>query len=298
MRRGAIPLFLLLSAVLIVVSVAATGAQAALPVRVVAAENFYGDVARQIGGEAVSVMSIMADPAIDPHEYESTVKDAMTVADADLVIENGGGYDAWMDKLLAASPRPSRIVVKGFDLAVTRLPDNEHVWYSVDDVGAIAAAVSRSLQELLPQSAGVFARNERAFQESLRPIRQVMARISARWAGTPVGVTEIIFLYQALFLRLTVLTPLEFQKAISEGNDPPADAVVEAENQIRQRRIRLLVVNVQTVSPIVARARDEAKAAGIPVVGVTETMPPGQSYQTWMLRQLGELAGALARSGS
>ena len=273
-------------------------AQSSRVIKVVAAENFYGNIVQQIGGDLVSVTSVMSDPNVDPHEYESNVEDAKAIADADLVIENAGGYDDWMDKLLSASPNVSRIVLKGFDLAVKKLPDNEHVWYNVDNAQAISLAVSRSLQKLLPESAAVFMKNERTFQESLGVVRQKMAEVAGRYSGTPIALTETIFLYQALPLGLKVLTPFEFQKAIAEGNDPPADTVVETENQIRQKQVKILVYNEQTISSITTKVQHDANAAGVPVVGVTETMPPGETYQTWMLRQLDELRSALIQAGS
>ncbi len=165
--------------------------------------------------------------------------------------------------------------------------------YNVDNVQEIASSVSRNLQKLLPQSAAVFARNDRVFQESLGPIRQKMAQIAGKFSGTPIGLTETIFLYQSVPLGLKVLTPFEFEKAIAEGNDPPADTVVETENQIRNGQVKILVYNEQTISPITTKAQADAKAANIPIVGVTETMPPGETYQTWMLRQLDELRSAL-----
>ena len=271
---------------------------AAGPVKVVAAENFYGNIVLQIGGDAVRVTSVMSDPNVDPHEYESNVEDAEAIAGADLVVENGGGYDDWMDKLLSASPSPSRIVLKGFDIAVKKLPDNEHVWYDVDNARAIADSVAGSLGKLDPAHASTFAKNSRDFGRSLAQIKEKMAQIASRSAGTPVGLTETIFLYQTARLGLKVLTPFEFQKAIAEGNDPPADTVVEVEKQIKEKKIRILIYNEQTVSPITTKAQNDAKAAGIPVVGVTETMPQGETYQTWMIRQLDELRMALAAKGS
>jgi len=288
----------LISALLFLAGAVMLHAQSSRVINVVAAENFYGNIVQQIGGGLVSVTSVMSDPNVDPHEYESNVEDAKAIAHADLVIENAGGYDDWMDKLLSASPKVSRIVLKGFDLAVKKLPENEHVWYNVDNAQAISLAVSRSLQKLLPESAAVFMKNERAFQESLGVVRQKMAQVAGRYSGTPIALTETIFLYQALPLGLKVLTPFEFQKAIAEGNDPPADTVVETENQIRQRQVKILVYNEQTISSITSKVQDDAKAAGVPVVGVTETMPPGETYQTWMLRQLDELRSALIQAGS
>jgi zinc/manganese transport system substrate-binding protein len=184
---------------------------------IVAAENFYGNIVQQVGGAQVRVMSILSDPNVDPHEYESSVDDAKAVANADLVIENGGGYDDWMDKLLAAAPNAKRVLLKGFDLAATRLPDNEHVWYSLDNGEAIAQVVADNLTRLSPGDAATFEKNLKAFRQSLTAVRRKMAQIKTRWGGTPVGLTETIFLYQAQPLGLSVLTPFEFQKAVARG---------------------------------------------------------------------------------
>jgi zinc/manganese transport system substrate-binding protein len=275
---------------------AAFGASAAAKViNVVAAENFYGNIAGQLGGERVHVTSILSDPNVDPHEYESSVNDAKAVAAADLVIENGGGYDDWMDKLLSGSPSGKRVVLKAFDIAGNKLPDNEHVWYDIDNVQGIAQSVTDAFQKLAPADAALFARSLQDFQQSLVKVRQKMADIKARWNGTPIGLTETIFLYQAKPLGLAVLTPLEFQKAIAEGNDPPADTVVVAENQVKGKKIKVLVYNEQTISPITSKLQEEAKSAGIPIVPVTETMPSAMNYQNWMLSQLTTLAQALGK---
>ena len=286
MKRAYVLVFGLLLAV-------ASSATATARVSIVAAENFYGDIVRQIGGDKVSVMS---DPNVDPHEYESNVEDAKAIANASLVIANGGGYDDWMDKLLSASPNASRIVLKGFDLAVTKLPDNEHVWYNIDNAATIAKAIDKALAKLDPADSAFFRRNDQTFEQSLSKIKGAIRKIAAEYRGTPIGLTETIFLYQATPLGLKVLTPFEFQKAIAEGNDPPADAVVETENQIKQKKIKILVYNEQTISAVTTKAQDDAKEANVPVVGVTETMPVGESYQTWMLRQLEEVRKALVAS--
>ena len=264
-------------------------------INVVAAENFYGNIVTQLGGEKVNVTSILSDPDVDPHEYESSVEDAKALAAADLVIENSGGYDDWMDKLLSASPSSQRVLLKGFDIAPTKLPDNEHVWYNVDNVQAIAQAVTESLKKLDPANAQLFAKNLQTFGGSLARVRQKILLMNEKWHGTPVGLTETIFLYQAKPLGLSVLTPFEFQKAIAEGNDPPADTVVAAEKQVKGRKIKVLISNEQTVSAITTRLQDEAKAAGIPVVPVTETMPSALNYQDWMLSQLTVLERALGK---
>jgi zinc/manganese transport system substrate-binding protein len=264
-------------------------------VTVVAAENFYGNIAEQVGGEKVRVISILSDPRIDPHEYEPSVNDAKAVAVANLVIENSGGYDDWMDKLLSGSPNRNRIILKAYAEAGNKLPDNEHVWYDIDNVQGIAQSITRALQKLDPASSSLFEGNFQGFQKSLVTVRRKIADIRARWNGAPVGLTETIFLYQTRPLGLVVMTPFEFQKAIAEGNDPPADTVVATENQVKGKKIKVLICNEQTISPITTKLQEEARSAGIPVVLVTETMPASMNYQGWMLSQLSSLAQALGR---
>jgi ABC-type metal ion transport system, periplasmic component/surface adhesin len=273
----------------------ADGTAPAKGIKVVAAENFYGDIVKQIGGKLVKVTSILADPNVDPHEYESNVNDAKAIAAADLVIENSGGYDDWMDKLLAASPNRKRIVLKGFDIATNKLPDNEHIWYSVDNIQIIARSIAGNLKKLDPANAAAFANNLQAFNKGLDQIRQKIAALQAKYQGTSIGLTETIFLYQTGPLGLKVLTPLEFQKAIAEGNDPPADTIITAEKQIKNKAIKALVYNVQTVSKITTKLQNDAKAAKIPIVAVSETMPADKNYQSWMLGQLNALEKALER---
>ena len=262
-------------------------------VNIVAAENFYGNIAKQLGGSHVAVTSILSDPNVDPHQYESNVPTGIAVSKAQLVIENSGGYDSWMDRLLAAAPNNSRLVVKGYDTAPHLLPENEHVWYSVDNVAAIAQAIAGDLKKLDPGDAATFDHNLAAFQQSLTPLRQKISEIKAKYNGTPVGLTETIYLYQAEPLGLNVLTPFAFQKAMAEGNDPPADTVITAENQINQHQIKVLIYNEQTVTPSTTKLEHDAQQQHIPIVPVTETMPVSKTYQTWMLDQLNVLEQAL-----
>ncbi len=272
----------------------ATGSSSSV-ISVVAAENFYGDMVKQLGGSHIDVKSILSDPNVDPHEYESNTKDALAVSRAQLVIENSGGYDDWMDKLLSSSPNNSRIVLKGFDIAKVKLPDNVHVWYSIDNAQTIAQTITDSLKKLDPANAADFENNLQKFQQSLQPIQQKIAEIKAKHANTPVGLTETIFLYQSGPLGLNVLTPLEFQKAMAEGNDPPANTVITAENQVTKHQIKVLIYNEQTISPITTKLQNDAKANNIPVIPVTETMPTGKTYQSWMLDQLNVLEQGLAK---
>lgn len=268
---------------------------AAAPLKVVAAENFYGNIVSQLGGPLVNVTSLLSDPNIDPHEYESSVAAAKAVAKANLILENSGGYDDWMDKLLAASPNPERVVLKGFDLAPRPLPDNEHVWYDTENIAAVSHAITAALTKLDPAGRTEFERNLTNFLASLQKISEKIASLRTQLEGTPIALTETIFLYQAGPLGLRVLTPFEFQKSVAEGEEPPAALAVVAEHQIQQRQVKALVFNVQTSTAETAKLQNLAKAAGIPVVAVTETMPQGQTYQSWMLAQLERLQQALLK---
>ena len=262
-------------------------------VLVVAAENFYGDIAQQLGGEHVSVTSILSDPNVDPHEYESNVQNGIAVSQAQLVIQNGGGYDTWMDKLLSASPNPRRTVLAAADIADHKLPNNPHVWYGIDNIQTIARSITAALEKSDPADQAAYQQNLSQFLASLAPLQQKLDDLKTRYAGTPVGLTETIFLYQSNPIGLKVLTPFDFEKAIAEGNDPPAATMLTTSDQISQHQIKVLMYNTQTVTPVTTNLQNEAKQANIPLVPVSETMPPGKTYQHWMLDQLNALQTAL-----
>lgn len=270
------------------------GASSAAVIQVVAAENFYGNIIQQLGGNHVSVVSILSDPNVDPHQYESNVQTALAVTRAGLVIENGIGYDTWMDKLLSASPNPHRIVLTAGTIADHTLPDNPHVWYGFDNVQTIAQAMTDALKRLDSADAATFDSNLATFKQSLVPLQQKIRDIMSKYTGTPVALTETIYLYQSMPEGLNVLTPFEFEKAIAEGNDPPADTVVAANNQITGKQVKILIYNVQTITPITTNLQNEANKLNIPSVPVSETMPPSKTYQTWMMAQLNALMQALA----
>ena len=260
-----------------------------------AAENFYGDIVKQIGGNHVNVVSILSDPNIDPHEYQSNYQTAQNVSKAQLVIENGGGYDDWMDKVLASVPISNRVLIKAFDTAKVHLEDNEHVWYSIDNAQTIAQAITDNLKTLQPASAADFDNNLKQFSQGLQPVLQKVSDIKTKYANAPVALTETIFLYQTAAMNLKVLTPLELEKAVAEGNDPPANAIITAENQIKQKQVKVLIYNGQTSTPVTQKLLKDAQALNIPTVTVTETMPQGKTYQSWMLDQLTALEKALGQ---
>jgi zinc/manganese transport system substrate-binding protein len=262
-------------------------------VKIVAAENFYGDIAKQLGGNHVQVVSILSDPNADPHEYESSVKDAEAVSNANIVIENGDDYDTWMDKLLSASPNTNRIVLVGSDIANQKLADNPHVWYGIDNVQTIAAKITDTLKQEDPKDGAAFDSNLATFDSSLQPLQQKITDIKSKYNGTPVGLTETIYLYQTGPEGLNVLTPLAFERAVAEGNDPSADDVAKANDQIIKKQVKVLIYNEQTITPITTNLQNEAKQQNIPIIPVTETMPTNKDYQSWMMDQLTSLENAL-----
>lgn len=263
-------------------------------IQVVAAENFYGDIVKQLGGSYVAVTSILSNPNVDPHQYTSNFQTAVAVSKAQLVIENGDGYDTWMDKLLSASPNSNRVVLVGANIADHKLPENPHVWYGIDNISTIAQAITVALKKLDTAHAATFDSNLATFKQSLVLLEQKIRAINEKYSGTPIALTETIYLYQAQPEGLVVLTPFEFQKAIAEGNDPPADTVIQTNNQISGKKVKILIYNKQTITPITTNLQNEAKHFNIPVVPVSETMPQGKTYQTWMMDQLNTLQQALA----
>ncbi len=261
--------------------------------QVVAAENTYGDLVQQIGDIHVHVLSIISDPNLDPHEYEANVDDARQIADADIVIENGDGYDDWMDKLMATTGNSHRLVIKAYDVAPNHLYENEHVWYNPDNVIAISQKILDDMKQKDPADRADFDANFARLKSDIEKLDTRIADLKTKFAGTPIGLTETIFLYQSTLIGLNVLTPWAFDKAIAEGNDPTPPDAVAAEQQLTSRQDKILVYNEQTITPITTKLQDEARALDIPIVPVMETMPPGMHYQLWMENQLDALGKAL-----
>ena len=271
-----------------------TARAASAPLPVVAAENFYGDLLAQIGGARVHVTSILSNPNADPHEYESSVRDATAVAQARLVVLNGLGYDSWMQKLLAASPRRERQVVNvGAGLLHLHEGDNPHVWYKPQTFPLLARVIAADLGKADPAGKGYYAARLVRFTRSLLPLQTEFAALRRRYAGTYVLATERVFGYAADAIGLHIPNPA-FQRAIEDGNDPSPQAVAQFEGDLTRRRARLLLYNTQAVSPLTARMRDLALKNHVPVVGVSETEPPGQDYQQWQLSQLHAIDHALS----
>jgi len=270
------------------------GSQSLATINVVAAENFYGDIVRQLGGSHVKVTNILSNPNIDPHVFESNPQTSFAIEKANFVIENGLGYDTWMDQLLSASQNTNRVVLVAGKIADHTLPDNPHVWYGFDNMPTIATAITNALKKLDRAHASLFDSNLATFKQSLVPLQQKIRQINAKYAGTPVTLTETIYLYQSLPEGLNVLTPFGFEKAIAEGNDPTADTVIATNNELSDHKAKILIYNEQTITPITTHLENEAKKLNIPVVPVYETEPSHKTYQQWMMAQLNVLQQALA----
>jgi zinc/manganese transport system substrate-binding protein len=264
-------------------------------VKVVAGENFWGNIAGQIGGAHVQVTSILSNPNTDPHLYEADVASALAVAEARLVIANGAGYDDSMSQLLATTVNAGRAVVTVQAVLGLYGPDvNPHFWYDLPRVPRVAVAIETALARLDPPDAKVFAANLAVFDASLRPVDAVIASIRRCYPGPPVAYTERVPGYLLQAAGLEAVTPPGFAAAIENGNEPSAGDTAQMFQLITSRRTKVLVYNAQAVSPMTQQVRALARRYGAPVVPVTETMPPSfRSYQAWQLAQATALLGAL-----
>jgi len=265
---------------------------------VAASINAWGSVAAQLGGDLVSVTSIITNPATDPHDYEPTPTDGRTVADARLAIENGVGYDSWFSRAVAANPDPDRAVVDVGRLVGVPADANPHRWYSPADVVRVADAVTAELKRLDPDHAASFDSRRSAFATTgLAGYQRLVADIRERYAGVPVGASESLFVPMSDALGLRLVTPPAFLRAISEGTDPSAADKATIDAQIAGREIEVYVFDSQNSTPDVAAQVEAAKAAGIPVVAITETLSPASArFQDWQSAQLTALQAALARA--
>jgi zinc/manganese transport system substrate-binding protein len=264
----------------------------AAPVRIVAAENVYGDIAAQIAGNDATVSSILVNPQQDPHEFEASTATARALAEANLVIYNGIGYDPWLDRLLSASRAPARLTIVVADLLHKKSGDNPHVWYDPAAPQALAQAVAAALARLDPARKADYAARRAAFEQSLKPLSDTIARLRGKYAGTPVTATEPVFGYMAQAIGLIMRNP-RFQLAIMNGTEPGAAEIAAFERDLRTRAVKALIYNSQTAEKLSERMRALATEAGVPVVAVTETEPPGEAYQQWVAAELDALDHAL-----
>ena len=272
----------------------AAPAFAAGPVPIVAAENFYGDIAQQIGGADVTVTSILSNPDEDPHLFEASPSVARAISAARLVIYSGIDYDPWMVKLLGAARSSDRTVIVVAGLVGKKTGDNPHIWYDpntmltfakvlADDLSAVDSAHRSDYQDRLVR-----------FQRSMKPIQAKIAALHERLASTPVTATEPVFGYMFEALGMQVRNQ-SFQLAVMNNTEPSASDVAAFERDLKTHKVKLLVYNSQASDPIAERMMKLAKASHVPVVGAAETEPPGKTYQQWMTSELDAVDQALPK---
>jgi zinc/manganese transport system substrate-binding protein len=266
--------------------------------QVVAAENFWGSIASQLGGGRVHVTSVITSPATDPHDYEPTAADARTMAGAQLAIVNGVGYDPWASNLIAANPVHGRVVLTVGDLVGIKPGGNPHRWYSPTDVQMVIGQIVRDYSKLDPKDASYFRQQQAHFEtQGLAQYKRLLATIKRTYRGVPVGASESIFVPLAQALGLKLVTPASFLKAVSEGAEPTARDKTTIDRQIATKQIKVWVFNSQNSTPDVQRITEAARKKGIPIATITETLTPASvSFQSWQSRQLEAIAAALAKA--
>ncbi len=277
-------------------SASSDGGASASPLAAVAAENEYANVLEQIGGKYVKVTAIESNPNTDPHTYEASASTAQAVAGAKLLIENGVGYDTFMGKIESASPAPSRKVINVQKLL--GLPEsipNPHLWYKPTTMPAVARAIVSDLSALRPADAAYFQANARAFEASLQPWQAALAQFSKRYPNATVATTEPVADYMLEAAGIKNLTPFSMQADIMNGTDPAPQNVSLENGLFSGHKVKIFVHNQQVTDSLTESFVAAAKAAGIPVVGVYETMPtPGYDYQSWMLAEVKALEKAIS----
>jgi zinc/manganese transport system substrate-binding protein len=269
-------------------------------IQAVAAENQYGNVVAQVGGQYVKVTSLLSNPNTDPHTFEASPQVAHTIADARLVVQNGLGYDSFMDSIEAASPSHRRQVITVQRLlGLPESTPNPHLWYSPGTMPAVARAVAADLATIDPAHAAYFQANASNFTRSLGAWYSTLAQLKTDDHSVPVATTEPVADYLLQAAGAVNATPWTFQADIMNGVDPSPQDVATERDLLAGRKVKALVYNVQVTDPLTQSLIALAKANGIPVVGVYETMPqPGFDYQSWMLAESGALRNAISASTS
>ncbi len=274
----------------------AASAKATTVISAIGAENEYANVLSQIGGQYVHVSSILNNPNTDPHTFESSPSVASEVSAAQLIVQNGVGYDTFMNKIESASPNPDRKVITVQN--VLGLPDdtpNPHLWYDPKTMPAVAKVMAADLSALRPAHKAYFQARLTAFDRSLTPWLNAIAAFKAKYPGTPVATTEPVADYMLQAAGTDNLTPFSFQADIMNGVDPSPQDISLENGFFTLHKVKVFCYNQQVVNALTTSIRETALKAGVPVVGVYETMPtPGYSYQTWMLAEVSALQKAVA----
>lgn len=271
----------------------ATGDCPTTPVDVVVSVDQWGDIVRQLGGDCADVTTILASSSVDPHDYEPSPKDGVAFTHADVVVVNGVDYDAWASKLAASSAQGAAVVDAG-DVVGAADGDNPHLWYSPTFVTQVADTVTAQLETSAPAARDVFEKNRAAFAASMKPYDDLVAAIKEQAADKTYAATESVFDYTAQAVGLKDVTPAGYARAAANETDPAPGDVKAFDDLLTSHGADVLVVNTQTEGALTDQVRDAAKSAGVPVVGVTETVAPdGATFQDWQVAQLTALAKAL-----
>ena len=269
----------------------------AASVNVVAAENFYGDLAHQIGGVQVKVTSILSNPDQDPHLFEADPSTARALKTAKIVIANGVDYDPWMEKLLKADVSPGRVEIVVADVVGKKAGDNPHLWYDPATMAVLADRLAESLSSVDAAQKAGYDKGAKTFEASLKPLEDKIAAMKAKYKGVAVTASEPVFGYMADALGLDMHNKT-FQLAVMNNTEPSASDVAAFEDDLKGHKVKVMLYNSQADDAAVKRLVQLAKDSKVPVVGVSETEPAGKTYQAWMLGQLDALDHALSGSGS
>ncbi len=296
-RRSALPFVVACALLAAGCGSSFSGADPGGPGQVVAvgAENEYANVISQIGGKYVAVTAIESNPNTDPHTFEASPSVANAVSAAGLIVQNGVGYDTYMNKIEAASPSSSRKVIDVQQLL--GLPDstpNPHLWYKPGTMPAVAKAVASALSAMQPTHAAYFEANVAKFDRSLAPWYQALEQFRTQYPGTPVATTEPVGDYMLQAAGTDNMTPFTLQADIMNGVDPAPQNVTLQDQLFAQHRVKVFLYNQQVTDTLTQTFLSAAAKYGVPVVGVYETMPPGYDYQAWMLAEVQALRRAVA----
>lgn len=276
----------------------ASSAAGTAKLSVVASTNVWGEIVQAVGGKDVDVTSIIEDPSQDPHSFEASSNTLLTISEADLVVENGGGYDDFMDRMLEASKSKAEVInavnVSGKEAAAGE-ELNEHVWYDVPTVAKVADTIAETLGGADAANADTFTANATAFKSKLDPLVAEEKKIKSQFGGDSIGITEPVPLYLTEAAGLKNATPAAFSEAIEEGDDMSPKVLADTLALYADGKVDALVYNEQTSGPVTEKVEAAAKSASIPVVPVTETLPDGLDYVAWMKRNLDNLRGALSK---
>ncbi|MFI5694626.1 metal ABC transporter solute-binding protein, Zn/Mn family [Kribbella sp. NPDC051586] len=302
--RGSVGLLAGVAAMLLLSACGSSGGEAAAAggspakVTVVASTNVYGDIVQQIAGDKAEITSVISDPDQDPHSYEANARTQLSLSKAQVVVENGGGYDDFMDKMLTAAGNTSAKVLNVVDLSGHKAPAggelNEHVWYDFPSVQKLAARLATTLSEVDPANSSTYAANAAAFTGKVKELEAAEASIKSAHNGAGAAITEPVPVYLLTACGLVNKTPGEFSEAIEEGTDVPATVLQETLGLFSGKQVKLLAYNQQTSGPETEKVLAAAKANGIAVVPVTETLPAGKDYLGWMTANLAAIRSALS----